>query len=168
MATTARARVEHEILVAGLIGGLAKLVLDTTLAPLVLTSPTAFLRRAGEIILEHGQGMEWLGAREVGLGLFVHFVLSIFYAYLVVAIVRRVGRALGIAIGVGAGIALYLIDFYVFTALFPWFVNLRGALQIVSHAVFGAIVALVFFVLHPRPTLYDRRPRPEPSGPMIV
>jgi aromatic ring-cleaving dioxygenase len=49
-----------------------------------------------------------------------------------------------IVAGAVFGIAVYFVNFYGFTALFPWFAMARGAISIVAHAMFGAVAGGVY------------------------
>lgn len=76
------------------------------------------------------------------VGMTVHFVLSIVLALVLAAILAAAGGGTGaaVAIGVVFGLAVYLVNFYGFTALFPWFENARNWITILSHLVFGAVL----------------------------
>lgn len=71
----------------------------------------------------------------------MHFVLSIVLALVLAAglVAMRAGLGTSIAVGAVFGILVYVINFYGFTALFPWFENARNWITIVSHLVFGAV-----------------------------
>ena len=51
--------------------------------------------------------------------------------------------AVGWALLLGAvfGLLLYLINFYGFTAIWPWFENARNWVSVVSHLIYGVILA---------------------------
>jgi hypothetical protein len=53
------------------------------------------------------------------------------------------GLAMGSAILAGAvmGLVIYFVDFYAFTAIWPWFANARNWVSIVAHIVFGITLA---------------------------
>ncbi|MFU8806939.1 MAG: hypothetical protein ACNA8W_24235 [Bradymonadaceae bacterium] len=74
----------------------------------------------------------------------VHFTLSIIYAFIVGALVK--GRDLAVAIGIGLvfGLMLYIINFFIMTAFFPWFAEGRGWVNVIAHLVFGATAAWVY------------------------
>jgi hypothetical protein len=167
---TEETRFEHEVLLAGLLGALAKLLVETTLAPLVLLSPWAVLRLTAAIVLgAHVASPEaHFGVVEGLVGLLVHLALSVALAVPLTFIVRRFRRGVGIAIGVAFGVAVYLFDLHVVTFWFPWFAAMRGLVQLLAHAAFGAVVALAFFTLHPPPTLEERAPEPPRTGRMVL
>ncbi len=68
----------------------------------------------------------------------IHFALSVVYA-LVFAFVAK-GRSLANDTMLGAvfGLALYVVNFHVFTLLFPWFAEARHWVTVVAHVGFGA------------------------------
>lgn len=84
----------------------------------------------------------------------LHFVLSIVYALILAWIVHSLDATRGILVGAGFGLLLYFINFYGFTALFPWFAMARNPITIFTHIVFGIVVAWVYKFL---PTLKIRR-----------
>lgn len=74
----------------------------------------------------------------------VHFVLSIIYAVVLAAILQWWPLPLWPALGIGAVFALiiFLVNFYGFAELaFPWFATARNWITIVSHIVFGIVLA---------------------------
>ncbi len=77
----------------------------------------------------------------------VHFALSIVYAALFAAHSGDVPTLLG---GVVFGVALYVINLYGFTEIFPWFVQARGWIALVAHVVFGVSVIAACRSLHIR------------------
>lgn len=87
-----------------------------------------------------GGGSPW-GPPRMMAAMGLHFVLSIVYAVIFALAVSRLslGPALGLG-GVG-GLILYLVNFYGFTALFPWFAMARNWISIFGHLVFGLVAA---------------------------
>ncbi len=67
----------------------------------------------------------------------IHFLLSITYAALLILPAGRLGAIPAYAAGVGFGVALYVVNLYCFTAIFPWFAQTRGLITLIAHAVFG-------------------------------
>ncbi|NNE44308.1 MAG: hypothetical protein HKN12_08855 [Gemmatimonadetes bacterium] len=74
----------------------------------------------------------------LGAALLVHFALSLTFSLVLAAIVHRWGLAVGILGGAVFGLMVYGINFYTFTALFPWFFALRTPTLVLAHVVFGA------------------------------
>ncbi|MDT8388439.1 MAG: sodium:proline symporter [Thiogranum sp.] len=77
----------------------------------------------------------------VMVGMMIHFVLSIIYAFVLGFLILRMDLKGALALGAVFGLALYLINFYVFTAAFPWFAMARGWITIVAHLIFGLVLA---------------------------
>jgi hypothetical protein len=71
----------------------------------------------------------------------IHFVLSIIYAVLPVLLLSRLKTGAALAAGIIYGLAIYGVNLYGFTMLFPWFTVARDWVTLVTHLVFG--VALV-------------------------
>jgi hypothetical protein len=71
-------------------------------------------------------------------------MMSIIYAIILAFIVNRFGLGIAVIIGLGFGLMLYLVNFYGFTAVFPWFAMARNWISIFSHLMFGVIAALVY------------------------
>lgn len=69
--------------------------------------------------------------------LVVHFTLSVVFAGVLAWIVDGWSPATAVIVGVVYGLALYMINFYGFTALFPWFAEARNWVSVFTHAVFG-------------------------------
>ncbi len=67
----------------------------------------------------------------------IHFTLSITYTFLLVVITARLDAVKALLAGIGFGIAIYMVNLYGFTALFPWFSKTRGWLTLIAHVVFG-------------------------------
>lgn len=74
----------------------------------------------------------------------VHFPLSILYGLLIALMIFRLREGSGLAIGAAFGLAVYFINFYGMTAIFPWFANARGWISLVAHLLFGLVAAWVY------------------------
>lgn len=80
----------------------------------------------------------------------VHFALSVAYAVALAFAISRMSTGAAIGVGAAFGLALYLINFYGFTAVFPWFAMARNWVSIVAHVLFGAIAAAAYKALQKR------------------
>ncbi len=92
----------------------------------------------------------------------VHMIMSLIYARVLAAIVHGKPAERAILIGAGFGAILYVINFYAFTNVFPWFAVSRGWITLFSHIVFGVLAAGVY------EWLTSTRRRPLPEGPLII
>lgn len=80
------------------------------------------------------------------VAMMIHLTLSIALAAILGFTISRLRLCTLASISAGAvfGIAVYYINFYGFTAVFPWFAMARGSISIFSHAMFGAVAAGVY------------------------
>lgn len=78
------------------------------------------------------------------VAMLIHFGTSLLLAFVFAFIVRV--RTVGMSTMVGAafGLAVYLVNFYGMTAVFPWFAMARGWITIFTHIMFGAVLGLVY------------------------
>ncbi len=67
----------------------------------------------------------------------IHFALSVAYAALLGPLAARLSGARMVLSGAMSGIALYALNLYAFTALFPWFSQARGWIAAAAHVAFG-------------------------------
>ncbi len=132
---------------AGIIAGAVFMMLEMLLVALVKGgSPWGPPRLIAAILL----GKEVLPPPATfALGMFlaalvVHFALSIVFGIALAFVVKSLDMGIAIAIGFAFGLILYFVNFYGFTALFPWFATARNPVTIFTHLVFGAVVALVY------------------------
>ncbi len=79
-----------------------------------------------------------------GVAMVVHVVMAIIYGLVLSTVLLAFRSSLAWIIGLVFGVALYYINFYGFTMLFPWFADARGWIGFVSHAVFGLVLALIY------------------------
>lgn len=140
---------------AGLVGGLIFLILEMMMVPLFLGgSPWGPPRMIGAMVL----GPEVLpppatfdlGVVAVAMG--VHFALSVIFAAVLALLLARIGSGAALLVGALFGLGLYLVNFYLFTALFPWFANARNWVSIFAHVVFGLVTAWAYLTLATRRT----------------
>jgi hypothetical protein len=132
---------------SGIIAGFVFLVLEMVMVPLFgggsLWGPP---RMMAAIVLGKGvlppPATFDLGIVMVAMGL--HFVLSIVYAVIFALMITRMSLGPAMALGGVGGLILYLVNFYGFTALFPWFAMARNWISIFAHIVFGLTVAGVY------------------------
>ncbi len=79
----------------------------------------------------------------------LHGMLSIVYGVLLALLLPTANTTWTIVIGGLYGLALYYVNFYGLNAFSPWFIEERDVVSLVSHFVFGAVVASVYKVAHP-------------------
>ncbi|TFW09291.1 sodium:proline symporter [Oxalobacteraceae bacterium OM1] len=77
----------------------------------------------------------------------VHLLLSSVYGLLQIVLARLVApRAMALA-GAVFGLAVFVMNMYGFTLLFPWFADDRDGITAAAHVVFGASAAMSFALL---------------------
>jgi hypothetical protein len=127
--------------IAGLLAGALALVLRVLLWVLVTGGSfwAPFYQSAA--ILLGPESLAPVDAPQMGVvtvGVLVHMVLSLVYALVLAFIIHRWGLIIGIVGGALFGLAIYIINYYTFTYLFPWFFPLRSWLVLATHVFFGA------------------------------
>ncbi len=138
---------------SGLISGLIFLVLEMVMVPLFLGgSPWAPPRMIGAIAL--GQGVlpnppppPTFDAGVVAVAMAIHFMLSAVFGVLVAFAVRRLSLGAALAVGAVVGVVLYLVNFYLFTGVFPWFAMARNWVSVFTHISFGVGAAWAYLGL---------------------
>lgn len=135
---------------AGLIGGVAFLLVNVLVSPLTVGGNAwVYLRLLASPIL----GPEILAppatfdATALAVALVTNFALAIVFALVVAFILHRWGLLVGIFGGAVLGLCLYLINLYSLTLLFPWFWAMNSSMMVASHVLFGAIVGGVYEAL---------------------
>jgi hypothetical protein len=74
----------------------------------------------------------------------VHFSLSVAYGIVLAAATHKLGLAASLLAGALFGLAVYTLNMYGFTRLFPWFEAARDPITIAAHLVFGVTAAFVY------------------------
>jgi len=77
----------------------------------------------------------------------VHFALSILYGVILATMISRASMGIAFLIGAGFGAALYVVNLYGFTAIFPWFAQVRDWNTVAAHIVFGVTAAVTYRAL---------------------
>ena len=77
----------------------------------------------------------------------VHFMLSIVIGIVFALVARRFGLVMAVVAGAVVGLGLYVVNFYDFSAIFPWFAMARNMISIVSHIAFGVVLGLSYRML---------------------
>jgi hypothetical protein len=77
----------------------------------------------------------------MSVAMMVHLALSLVYAGILSIFISNMKMGLALFTGAVFGLVLYLVNFYGFTALFPWFAMARNWMSILSHIMFGVVAA---------------------------
>jgi hypothetical protein len=127
---------------AGVIAGTVMLILEMALHPIFLgVRMWVPIRMIGAILLgsEVLTPPDTFDAGVLLTAMLVHFSLSVIYAIVTALAIRNMPLVRAVLAGASIGIAIYLMNFYGFTVLFPWFAEARDWVQIVIHFVYGVV-----------------------------
>ena len=137
---------------AGVIAGLAFMMLEMALIMMLQgQSPWGPPRMMAAMVM--GQGalppMGEAATFDFGImmvAMMIHLMLSIILGIILAFIISRLGLSLVASIAGGSvfGLIVYFVNFYGFTAIFPWFAMARGPISLFSHAMFGAVAGGVY------------------------
>ena len=143
-----------QVLEAGFAAGLVFVIMEIVLVGIFMGTPWGPPRMIaaiamGEDVLPPPPSFD-LGVLIVAM--IIHFILSFILAAIYALLLTRFSRGIVAALIVGAlfGLAVYLINFFVLTAVFPWFAGARTWITLISHIVFGMILGVM---LMPRKAL---------------
>jgi len=86
------------------------------------------------------------------VAMLVHITTSVVYAIILGWVISSRGFGLGMSLLVGTlfGLVLYLVNFYVFTAVWPWFAMARGTISTFAHAAYGLALGWTYRALSSR------------------
>lgn len=135
---------------AGLIAGAIFLMFEMPAVALFLgMSPWAPPRMMAAIVLGRGV-LPPPDTFDIGIvmtAMMLHFALAVVYAYIIALVVQNRSAATAAGVGVVAGLVLYLINFYGFTYVFPWFAMARNGVSVAGHVLFGLVAAWSYRML---------------------
>ncbi|SAK91157.1 hypothetical protein [Caballeronia ptereochthonis] len=133
---------------AGVVAGAVFLVLGAFLMAIVTgQDPMVQPRMIAAIILGRGalQSPESFSLGIVLVAFVVHFALAILFTVILSLIIASFSLdsslAMASVVGIAFGLAVYLINFYGLTSLFPWFAEARNWAAALAHMVFGVVAA---------------------------
>ena len=145
---------------SGVIGGAIFLALELLLVPIFLGESAWALPRMISAIVLGRDVLPPPATFDVGIvltALVIHFVLSLVYGSLLALAVHRMLMETGMIASAVFGLLLYIVNFYVMTAVFPWFADGRTWVSVVAHIAFGVGTAAFYFKLAgPRQYLFAR------------
>ena len=127
---------------AGLAAGCVYLLAQVVLAG-VLGSGDAWLpleRIAAMLLGEDALYSRGFDVNLAGIGLLLHFAVSMVYGRLIDAVVRDSPAGRATLLGAATGVALYAIAFGIVAPVaFPWFEGSPGLITAFDHVLFGAV-----------------------------
>lgn len=135
--------------VAGLIAGAVFMMMEMGLVAMAGDSPWGPPRMIAAIVM--GEGVlpppATFDLMVLMAAMAVHFMLSIVIGVGFALVARRFGLVMAVVAGAVVGLGLYVVNFYGFTAIFPWFAMARNTISIVSHIAFGVVLGLSYRML---------------------
>lgn len=132
--------------IAGLVGGAIFLIMNMLVSSVAYGSePLYILYYFGSLVM----GEQALADPTMTLaivGLVVHIILSILFAFVIAVVIHRWGLIVGIIGGAILGLTIYGINFYnlVYFVQGPFSVSINNMWLMLSHVIFGAVVGGVY------------------------
>ncbi|HEX7120290.1 MAG TPA: hypothetical protein VF212_15965 [Longimicrobiales bacterium] len=132
---------------SGLIAGIVFITMTLTLVPAFrLGSPWEVVRMIAAIVL--GPDVLYpptiFDAGIFAVAMALHFSLSTLYSIVRVWIVEGWLTRLPAFVQGAFGLVIYLINFYGFTRIFPWFIEARSWVVIFVHLSWGVVLPLAY------------------------
>jgi uncharacterized membrane protein YagU involved in acid resistance len=133
--------------IAGCIAGAVFLLLELLAMWIFGQSPWGAPRMIAAIALGRGVLSQpaTFGFDIILMALIVHFGLSVIFALVLAAIIAPLSLDSSVGktslVGAAFGVALYLVNFYGMSQIFPWVADARSWASFVSHIVFGLVAA---------------------------
>ncbi|HSJ62267.1 MAG TPA: hypothetical protein VK922_00050 [Gemmatimonadaceae bacterium] len=144
---------------AGVVGGVILLVLQMLLEPVFVGgSPWGTPRMIAAVALgtEVLPPPETFDAGVFLTGVVLHLAMSALYGLALGAITHGMFLEMAVIMGAVFGLALYVVNFYLLTALFPWFAGSRNWVTVFSYIVFGLATGWILASRHTRRPAYTR------------
>ncbi len=140
--------------IAGLIAGAVFMMLEMIMVPIFMNgSPWGPPRMIAAIIMGKsvlpmpGEAVTFnFGVMMVAIML--HFVMSIIYAIILGWFCKKLRLGTAIIVGAVFGLALYFINFFAFTGVFPWFAMARNWVTVTTHLIFGIVAGYSFYKIY--------------------
>lgn len=132
------------VLIAALVAGTAFLLVNLVLTQILYDiNPALSLRYIASLVMGEAIVMDD-DAVSLIVGVLVHYGLSLVFTLVVTIVVHRWGLLVGLIGGGVLGIAIYFINLYTLTLVFPWFFAMNGTVWLLSHLFFGMAAGGVY------------------------
>lgn len=130
--------------IAGLVAGIVFLLMNMILNPIFNDVDALFIIHYFASLIVGEEALTQSSITTLILGLVVHAVLSILFAFVIAVVIHRWGLLVGIIGGGLLGLALYGINFYFVTYVVEWIFGINNTWLLISHIVFGAVAGGVY------------------------
>jgi hypothetical protein len=135
------------VIVSGLVAGVAFMMLEMLMVWAFMgQSPWGPPRMIAAMAL--GQGVLPPPATfDFGVfmaAMFIHFALSWLLAAVFAWAFGGLDTGKAVLVGAVFGLVVYFVNFYGFTAIWPWFAQARNWVSILSHIAFGVVLAWTY------------------------
>ena len=150
---------------AGIAAGILATLVQIALWSIFLAAPTSILLRDTRFTAAIVLGRRVLlpaasvDAQILMVATLVHFALSVVYSLIIARLIAGLNLTLSLLVGVVFGIAVYGMNMYGFTSVFPWFESSRDWITVAAHAAFGIAAAASYKMLSQRSIIAPGRPR---------
>lgn len=128
---------------AGLVAGVVFMMMEMALVAATTGSPWGPPRMIAAIVM--GEGVlpppATFDLTVMMAAMVVHLGLSIALGVTWALLAGRFAGGMALVLGAVFGLIAYVFFFYGWTTVFPWFAMARGWIGIVSHVVFGVVLA---------------------------
>lgn len=137
---------------AGVVAGMVFIMLEMVLVATVMgQSPWGPPRMMAAMVM--GEGVLPPPATfDTGImmvAMMIHVPLAIIYGIILGWVISnwRLGLGASVAVGTASGLLIYFVNFYGFTAIWPWFAMARNLISIFAHAMFGLVLGWVYHAI---------------------
>lgn len=135
---------------AGIVAGIVFVALEMIAVGVIMGgSPWGPPRMMAAIVLGKGAlpPPATFDAGIVFVGMVVHFALSAIFGVIFAFAANRMCKGTLHATIAGAifGLAIYVVDFYGLTTVFPWFEMARTPVTVTTHIIFGGVLGWLYW-----------------------
>lgn len=154
---------------SGIVAGIVFIMLEMALVAFIQgMSPWAPPRMMAAMVMGEGvlppmEGPVTFDFGVMMVAMMIHFPLAIIYGIILGWVISnwRLGLGASVAVGTAFGLLIYFVNFYGFTAIWPWFAMARNLISIVAHAMFGLVLGWAYHAIAGSSAAVDEMPATE-------
>jgi len=146
---------------SGFISGTVSLFVSIVLPWIIINDPLLIVRLMASILLGPGviSPQNDLVPGVYVVAILTHFSLSFAFTFIIAIIFHRWGMVVAFIGGAIMGFVIYILNFYLFSLVFPWLLPYGNWMLMLSNIVFGALAGTLYEMLE------DGRINDEPFFP---